>query len=470
MKGILIMPFHQPRQEQLEKDLIEYAPEPWKFNFIGKNYSLKVEDFIPALSGSIGKVALVAAFAIAWQLGFEIVDPTFVTENVRLEIFIASVLTILFSSILNPTSGPPGTLAPLVPLIPVMITSGVHPLPLSILIGVLGLILCLTKSFSKLVTLNGAGTKGGILLLFGLLGITGSLDSLRKFTTQSNAPALFYVLIMAGLFLYLLLSRAKLKWMTIPLTVLLSILISAIFGIFPTLKTPMGLPILDPFLWWNEKWGIGMGLTVQNFVRAFPFALLAIVMWPIDALAIQTIQEDSYPKEAKKAIFDMNATYLVVSLRNILGAMMGGSQIAAIWRSFMIPLAIVKRPIGGSALILGVVGISFGLLGFPIDIAIFPPLLWMVLILGVFIPLVEVGLSSIKTPISAQIAAICVIAGLAVNPVIGWVFSIFVENFNVLKDKSVRTLSKNDKIITLALVAITVIAFILTLEESWGLL
>lgn len=142
-------------------------------------------------------------------------------------------------------------------------------------------------------------------------------------------------------------------------------------------------------------------MNAENFVKALPFALLAVVTWPIDALAVKAIQETNYPKEAEKAVFYMNSTYIIVSLKNIIGALLGGGQISAIWRSFMIPLGIVKRPIGASALILGILGASFGILGFPVDIAVFPPLLWLVLIFGVYIPLIEVGLNIIKSAASA---------------------------------------------------------------------
>ncbi|MHB8129015.1 MAG: DUF3360 family protein [Mobilitalea sp.] len=109
------------------------------------------------------------------------------------------LITILFCAILNPYAGPPGTLAPLIPIIPMMISSGVHPLPLSILVGLIGLVVSAFRFFSKVVEINGKGTKSGIILLFGFLGISSSLDSLRNWADKSKSPEVFVPLIEVGL-------------------------------------------------------------------------------------------------------------------------------------------------------------------------------------------------------------------------------------------------------------------------------
>lgn len=433
------------RQVKLDHDLIEYDPKPWRINLPFRDYSFRVEDFIPALSGVIGKASLVAAFAAAWAAGYHISDPTFIIENVRLELVVGGIFSLLFCAVLHPRAGPPGTLAPLIPMIPVMIASGVHPLPLSLLIGSIGLAVSALRGFDRVVKLNGEGTRGGIILLFGFLGITSSLDNLRLWTEHSNSPDVFVPLILAGLVLYVSLTRLKAKWLIIPGCALGALTVSYLYGLSPELQTGMGLPIINPDVWWNEKWGIGWGLNIENFAKALPFALLAVVMWPVDALAIRTLQETNYPKEATKAVFHLNATYFIVSLRNMTGAILGGSQTASIWRSFMIPLGIVRRPIGASAFILGVLAVSFGILGFPIDIAVFPPLLWLVLIFGVFIPLFEAGLSTIKSTASIQVAAVCIIAGIAVNPVLGWISAVMIENFVAFRGFRERTTFKGGK-------------------------
>ncbi|MDQ2085809.1 DUF3360 family protein [Herbivorax sp. ANBcel31] len=451
------------RIETLNSDLTSYKPKVWKINIPFINYTVRIEDFVPALSGSIGKVSLVAAFVLAWAASFGITDPSFVTENIRLEVIIGSILTLIFCAVLNPLASPPGTLAPLIPIIPMMAASGVHPLPLGLIIGFLGLIISGFRYFDKITEINGVGAKGGIILLFGLLGINSSLDSLNVWAQSNDASVLFVVLMVIGLLTYLFLTRLNIKWMIIPACAFCALFLSAIFGLFPDLTTPVSLPTINPNLWWTEKWGIGWGLTVENFIKAFPFGLLAIVMWPTDALAIRTLQESNYPKEAHGIIFKANSSFIIASIRNIVGVILGGGQTSAIWRSFMIPLGSVKRPIGGSAFLLGVIGILFGISGFLLDIAVFPPLVWLVLIFGVYVPLLEVGFTTIKTITTAQVAIICIVLGIAINPVIGWVAAIFVENFKLLKKKSKDTLDIKPgvKVTTVVVVLITVFSFIL---------
>lgn len=446
------------REELLNEDLIKYSPKKWNINIPFKDYNFRFEDIVPALSGSIGKISLVAAFAVAWASGLNIKDSSFVTENVRLEIIIASLFTIIFCSILNPYAGPPGTLAPLIPIVPLMASMGVHPFILSIVIGLFGLIISYFKYFKILVEINGNGTKSGIILLFGFLGIVSCIDNLRKWANNANINVLFALILITGIVVYVILNRVGARWLIIPVCALTAIVLAAFYGEFPGFQTPIGVPVMNPDEWWNKKWGIGWGINLNNFLKAFPFAMLAVVMWPLDALAVKTLQESNYPAQASKAVFDMNSTYVIVSLRNIIGAIFGGAQTAAIWRSFMIPLATVKRPIGASALLLGIVGVAFGILGFPIDIAVFPPLLWLVLLFGVYIPLVEIGLNMIKTASSAQIASICIIAGIAINPVLGWAICLFIENFGVLKySADQRMLSIKERLITVCLSAVSII-------------
>lgn len=446
------------REQLLNDDLIKYNPKKWNINIPFKDYNFRFEDIVPALSGSIGKISLVAAFAVAWAEGLNITDASFVTENVRLEIIIASIFTIIFCSILNPYAGPPGTLAPLIPIVPLMAFMGVHPFILSILIGVFGLIISYFKYFKILVEINGTGTKSGIILLFGLLGIMSCIDNLKKWAHNANIDVLFVLILITGIIIYIILNRAGARWIIIPACAISAIALAALYGQFPGFQTPIGLPVINPGEWWDKKWGIGWGVNFNNFLKAFPFAMLAVVMWPLDALAVKTLQESNYPPQASKAVFDMNSTYVIVSLRNIIGAVLGGAQTAAIWRSFMIPLATVKRPIGASALLLGIAGVAFGIMGFSIDVAVFPPLLWLVLLFGVYIPLVEIGLNMIKTLSSAQIAAICFVAGIAINPVLGWAICLFIENFGVVRDSSERrTLSFKERLITVCLSAVAII-------------
>lgn len=450
----------ESHQHKLYQDLIAYQPRRWRINLPGRDYRIRLEDLIPALAGAIGKISLVAAFAMAWATGLGILDPQFITENVRLEIILGSIFTLIFCAVLNPSAGPPGTLAPLVPLVPLMVSAGVHPLPFAILISVAGLIFAWKGFFHKIVDINGSGTKTGVLLLFGIMGVTSSLQKLQTWTGRSEQQDLFFVLLLLGAIIYLILRRMNAKWLIIPAVVALTLIISALFGRLPSFSTAIGLPVINPAYWWQQQWGIGFGLSAKNFFVALPFALLVMTMWPIDALAVKTLQESNYPPAAKNAVLDMDATFIVVSIRNLIGAFLGGAQTAAVWRSFMIPLAVVKRPIGGSALLLGIFGIAFGLLGFPIDISVFPPLVWLVLIFGVFVPLLEIGLSSVFNVSAAPIALICIILGLGINPVIGWSAALVAENFNVIRNRqNSRILSRQDKVLTVAILLISVISY-----------
>lgn len=452
----------ETRQEQLRRDLIKYCPKSWKLNIPNIDYNLRLEDLIPAISGAIGKIALVAAFAVAWANGLGINNSEFITENVRLEIVIGSIFTIVFCALLNPYAAPPGTLAPLIPIVPMMTASGMHPLPLGLLIGVIGFAASIFRFFDKVALINGPGAKGGIILLFGFLGISSSLTNLKKWSDVNNANILLVALIIAGLLIFLLLNKYKARWFVIPLCAVSALTLSAVFGIVPEIRTPVSLPLINPALWWNEKWGIGWGMGIENFIKAMPFALLAVTMWPTDALAIKTLLEANYPEEAKNSIFNMNATFLIASIRNIVGVFLGGGQTAAIWRSFMIPLGTVKRPIGGSALLLGLLGILFGISGLPLDIAVFPPLIWLVLIFGVYIPLMEVGMNTLKTLAEVQIAILCIVVGLALNPVLGWVVAIFVENFRLIKEEGSENPNPSGiRITTLAVMFVSITSFIL---------
>ncbi|MDD2458963.1 MAG: DUF3360 family protein [Eubacteriales bacterium] len=419
--------------QRLDQDLALYQTKAWHWNRPGKDYTVRPEDLVPALSGVIGKIALVAAFAVAWKNGLGIETPDFVTENVRLELFVASMLAILFSAVLHPRLGPPGTLAPLIPLVPAMAAAGVHPLAFGLLLGAAGIALAASGSFSRIMTLTGPGTKSGILLLFGLMGIVSSLRSLWTWTQANSALPATGALLSLGIVLVVALQRFKIRWLVIPGLAALAILLALMFRIPPQLETGPGLPLLDPGLWWLEKWGLGWPDSISDFIKPIPFVLLAIVMWPTDALAIQTILENNYGPAGRHATFLLNPTYLLVSVRNIIGVLLGGAQTAAIWRSFMIPLGVVRRPIGASALFLGLFGLLASFLGFPLDWAVFPLMLWPVLIFGVYLPMVENGIQTLginKRAIPAALA--CLAAGWLFQPVVGWILGLVIEKLQII--------------------------------------
>jgi len=218
------------------------------------------------------------------------------------------------------------------------------------------------------------------------------------------------------------------RWLVIPACVIAALTVSAAFGIFPLIKSRIGLPVFDPALWWIHRWGVGFGLSIRNFVSAVPFVILVLTMWPVDALAIQTLQERNYPSTAGRAIMNIDDSFILITVRNLVGAVLGGVQTAAVWRSFMIPLAVSKRPIGGSALLLGLMGILFAVLGSPVDIAIFPPLVYMVLIFGVFTPMLEGGWEGVENVRTLVTAVSCIAFGVVFSPTIGWGTALVLDN------------------------------------------
>ncbi len=448
-------------QAEIEHELLTYSPEQWRPNIPGRHYRIRPIDLVPALAGTIGKISLVAAFAMAWASAFGISDPSFVTENVRLELWIACFFTLLFSVFLNPTAGPPGTLAPLIPLIPVMAQSGVHPLPFAILISVVGFLFAQKGFFREIIRINGPATKSGILLLFGILGVSGAFKALHLWINEHSGIYMLVTLLFSGTILYLLLLKLHLKWLIIPAVAVLSLVIALVFGVTPVLATPVGLPIVDPFVWWQDKWGIGFGLSLENFLVCLPFVLLVMTMWPTDALAVQALQEANYPPGSQKAVLNMDASFVGITIRNLTGALLGGAQTAAVWRSFMIPLSVVRRPIGGAALFLAILCAGFAFLGFPIDLAVFPPLVWLVLLFGVFMPMLEIGSTGLKQPGAIPVILLCLVIGISLGPLPGWSAALVTENL-FLHKKSSSGLSRKDKIYSLIVLLVSMGSLLLT--------
>lgn len=454
------------RTKQLLHDLTQFGVAKRRPFLPFRDYSVRLEDMIPAFSGVVGKISLVAAFAMAWTLALGIEDASFVTENVRLELIVGGILALIFTTFLSLRAAPAGTLAPLIPLIPAMAASGVHPLPLALLVGVAGFILARLRLFGRLSQLNGVGTRAGMMLLFGWMGLSGSLDKLWLWTygRESKGQILFVLLLVGGGALYLLVVVVKKRWLMIPLAAVFALVISYFFGAMPDLHTLPGLPVLNPSVWWETRWGLGFGMEPMAFVPAIPYALLILLLWPTDAIAVQLLQEKNYPDDARSAIMDMDDTFTGVAIRNIVGSLLGGAQMAAVWRSFMIPLAVIRRPIAGASFFLAIFAVAVGLLGYPIDIAIFPPLVWLVLILGVFLPMLEGTIRLLRRPGPVMTAILCLAAGILIHPIIGWSLSMAVENLLVrARDPSLPAIGRREKTLTVVISAVGILTFLLAI-------
>lgn len=422
------------REQIINDDLKSWPVKGWGLFLPGRDYKMRLEDAVPALSGAIGKVSLVAAFALAWAEGYSIVFPGFTAEIVRLELFVASLFLIIFSVFFHTHLAPPGTLAPMISMIPFMVAAGVHPLSLGVLIGLFGIILSLVKAFPKVVALNSTGTRGGILVLFGLMGIQGSLSRLWLW---SSGTILFWTLAIAGLICFLLLLKLKKAWLTIPACLIAALVFSALYGQKPEFATLPSLPQLNGFIWWQERWALGSAFSPGKILSALPFALLAVVMWPLDATAIQTMHHKQFYPYEKKVIFDLNASFFIISLRNLLGSVLGGAQIAAVWRSFLIPLGVVRRPIPGSALFLGVFCLLFTFIGYPIDLAVYPPVLHLVLIFGVFVPMLLAGLQTAKSRSAWILVGWVVASGYLIHPLFGWLSGVMLGRLPFFRENIV---------------------------------
>ena len=402
---------------------------------------LHIKDIVPALSGAIGKAALVSAFALAWANALQITAPGFVMENARLELMVSGVVTLLFSVLTRRDIPPVGTLAPLIPLIPAMALAGVHPLALALQVGVLGLLFARLGVFERLTRIGGNAVRAGMLLL---LGVRGLLDAIRNLHHWSLNPAgnalpvenassvwLISSLLVGGMLTTILLRVLKLGWLTVPAVGGMGLLLAALFGFTPAFSTLPGLPAIQPSLWWVDRWGLGFGLDGRTFLAALPYALLVLILWPIDTMSIQAMQSQTRNTKGATSRKQLNEAFFIMSIRNLTGALVGGAQTAALWRSFLIPLALVRRPLRGAALLLSLFVIGFAVAGTPIDVAVFPPLVWSVLLFGVFLPMCERGADMLRDakqgPRNLSVAGMVAAIGLVAGPVLGWMAGLVTE-------------------------------------------
>lgn len=392
-----------------------------------KNIDISYKDFIPALSGLIGKIALVTSFALVWAQELSITNPDFVLENVRIEILIGSIIT-LIASFLYPNAAPAGTLAPLVVLIPVMSAFGVHPLILGITVGVLGILAVRSGLFKYLLDLSGFTCKTSITLTFGISGVWMSIQKLYAFFDEKKH--VFWILTVVLIIVYLILFYFKKNWLVIPVISIFAFIIPELVGT-GYMIIPVNLNLnLNPFYWWNDMWGIGFGLNGVTILKTIPFALFIILLWAIDTLSIQAIREGSYGNKEKEEQLDIVQSFTSVAVRNMIGAFCGGAQTGSLWRSFLIPLYMIKRPMRICAVILSVFGIIASLTMIPIQIMSYTPLVWSVLLFGIFMPFTVIALTNIKNTKGLRIKLFILLfsaLGIAVSPIITWIASVIYE-------------------------------------------
>lgn len=454
----------ESRQEYLEHELSIMNPKRWKINLPFRDFNIEVEDFVPALAATIGKVVMVAAMVAAFATQFGL-TPDFVAENVRFELLIAGGLfVVLFSAILNPNANLAGTHGPMLPLIPIIAAAGGHPLALGILIGVFGLILSITKGGSKLMDLTGVGVRGGLLIYLGAMGLIGQITKLRAWSVTEEIPSISFVVIGLTILTYAVLARLNKRWLAIPLCSLIAGLTAYFMGADFRFTTTPGLPHMNPMWWWGENTGWKLGWpNWEHFVAVTPFAILAVVMWSPDYLGHRVFQELNYPKKATKVLMNVDDTMTVASIRQVVGSFFGGGNITSSWGTYMIPAAIAKRPIPGGAVLTGVLCVLASVLGFPMDLAMWQPVLRVALIVGVFLPLLEAGMQMIHKHKDSLSAGICIFSCAFVNPVFGWALTMLLDNLGLIGDKErAKSLSLNEKLIipgTVFVVCVIALAF-----------
>jgi flagellar biosynthesis protein FliQ len=437
------------REEYLEHELQIMAPKRWRPNLPFKDYRFEIEDTIPAMAATIGKIVMVGAIAATFALPLGL-DEGFVLENVRYELLIVSIFIVLFSGFLLPTANLAGTHGPLIPLIPIVVAAGGHPMAFGLLIGAFGLILAVSKGGSRLANLTSKGVCGGLLLYLGFVGTISQVKKLLAWGDDIGMSHIPFVVIICTILLYALLEHWKKRWLAVPLSCLLGGSIAFAMGAPFEFITDPGLPHLSPTYWWGENTGWMLGLpTVESFVVVLPFAILAVAMWSPDFLGHQVFQKISYPERTEKVQMNIDDTMTTASIRQVFGSLLGGSNFTSSWGTYLIPAAIAKRPIPAGALLTALFCVIAAIWGYPMDLAIWQPVLCVALIVGVFIPLLEAGMEMTREGKTTQSAAIVVFASTLVNPAFGWSLTMLLDNLGLIgcKERSAKLSQMNRWII-----------------------
>lgn len=424
------------RQAYLEHELTIMSPRRWRMNLPFRDYRFEAEDWVPAMAATIGKIVMVAAIvaAFAGPLGL---SNAFVIENARYEMLIAALLfVVLFSGFLIPTANLAGTHGPLIPLVPIIVASGGHPMALGIMIGILGFILGVFKGGSLLARLTSDGVCGGLLLFLGFIGMTSQIKNLYAWADGFEMGYIAFTVVLATIIMYAYLEHIGKRWLAIPLGAVLAAVIAFALGAPFEFSTEPGLPNLNPAYWWGAETGWKLGLPeLHHFIAVAPFAVLAIAMWSPDFLGHRAFQHLNYPKNAKKVIMNIDDTMCVAAARQVVGTALGGGNIASSWGTYIVPAAIAKRPIPAGAVLTGLLCVVAAVWGYPMDLAIWPPVLSVALIVGVYLPLLEAGMQMTREGKTSQSAAIVIFSSALVNPVFGWSLTVLLDNIGIIGDK-----------------------------------
>ena len=423
------------RDAYLNHELQIMQPKRWRVNLPFRDYRFEYEDTIPAMAATIGKVVMVGAIAATFAGPLGLGDG-FILENVRYELLIVSFFIVLFSGIFLPTANLAGTHGPLIPLIPIVVAAGGHPMAFGLLIGAFGLMLAISKGGSLLANLTSKGVCGGLLLYLGFIGTTSQVKKLFAWSEGIGMTHIAFTVILLTILLYALLEHFKKRWLAVPISCLLGGGVAFLMGAPFAFKTAPGLPHMSPMYWWGENTGWMLGMpTLESFIVVLPFAILAVAMWSPDFLGHQVFQKISYPKRTERVLMDIDDTMVSTSFRQVAGSLLGGSNFSSSWGTYIVPAAIAKRPIPAGALLTALFCIIASVWGYPMDLAIWEPVLCIALIVGVFIPLLEAGMEMTREGKTTQSAAIVVFASALVNPAFGWSLTLLLDNLGLIGSK-----------------------------------
>ncbi|MGL1957652.1 MAG: DUF3360 domain-containing protein [Colwellia sp.] len=457
----------ETRSDYLDHELEIMKPKRWGLNLPGRDFRFEWEDLVPAIAGTIGITVMYSAVMAAWAAGLTekwdhvTLGAEFAIQVVRVEMLIPALLfCIMASGFFNPRANLAGNHGPMIPLIGAIALAGAHPLALAILLGVFGLILSYFKGGSRLVNLTGQGVAGGLLVYLGVMGSMSQIGSLftwaeglqAKHALDYTLSYVAFIILVVNIILYAYLAKVGKRWLAIPLCSIGAVVIAFILGAGLDLKfvTEPGLPNLNPVYWWGsttEGWQLGLP-NLAHFIASLPFAILAVAMWSPDFLGHRIFQELNYPAKAKDVLMDVDDTMTTCSLRQIVGTAVGGGNITSSWGTYMIPAAIAKRPIPAGAILLGVLCIVVAVLGYPMDITVWRPVMSIALLVGVFLPLLEAGMQMVRDTKDSQSAGICIFASIVANPVLAWALTMLLDNNGLIGDKErASKLSLADRLI-----------------------
>ena len=482
------------RSEYLDHELQIMKPRRWRLNLPGRDFNFEWEDLVPAIAGTIGIIAMYSAVMMSWADGLTqawehvTLGKDFAIEVARVEMLIPALLfCVIASGFVNPRANLAGNHGPMIPLIGAIALAGAHPLALAILLGVFGLLLSYFKGGSKLVNLTSEGVAGGLLVYLGFTGAFSQIAKIQEWSVGLEsasegiaAGSLGYIgliVLAVNVILYAFLARINKRWLAIPACAITSLVIALALGASFDLVfvTETGLPHLSPVYWWGsttEGWMLGLP-NLEHFIASLPFAILAVAMWSPDFLGHRIFQELNYPNKTEKVLMDVDDTMTTCSIRQIVGTAVGGGNITSSWGTYMIPAAIAKRPIPAGSIVLGVLVMLIAILGFPMDVAVWPPVMRVALLVGVFLPLLEAGMQMIKNTKDSQSAGICIFSAAVFNPVLAWALTMMLDNNGLIGDKERATkLSFLDKVIIPGSVLIVCLVAMLAvgmLESKYGI-